>query len=354
MRLRDYGFAVGYLPTGRHNAITDVPGIKVGQVTVVMNEPTVIRSGVTVIFPHSGNPAWERVYAGTDVLNGYGVMTGRATIDEWGLLGSPIVLTGTRSVGSGYEATMQYLTQMDPGVADFDIAIPVVAECDDGYLNDNRGSALPTSAFFDAFNGACEGPVAEGSVGAGTGMQLFGYKGGIGTASRRIVGESGQFTLGVLVNTNFGRQHQLIVKGHPVGLGIGQTGERGQEGSCIGVVATDAPLLPHQLRRLAKRMGLGLARTGSVANDSSGELFLAFGTSTRIARDTRTMDVPYVVDGQMSGHEILINRLFDATVEATEEAVLNALFEAKSVVGRDGNHLDAFPLDRYGHVLKTV
>ena len=350
MRLREFGATVGYLPTGRYNAITDVPGVSVGQVSVIEDNPTVRRSGVTVIFPHQGNLAWERVYAGTDVLNGYGVMVGRMTIDEWGLLGSPIVLTGTRSISSGIEAATQYLTKIDPKLGEFDLAIPVVAECDDGFLNDNRGPALPVEAFFQAFSAMSSGPVAEGSVGAGTGMQLFEFKGGIGTASR-VVEEGGRpFTLGVLVNTNFGRRHQLIVRGRPIGLELETTTRIDREGSCIGVVATDAPLLPHQLSRLAKRMGLGLARTGSAANDSSGEIFLAFSTAMRFPRNRSLQEVGYIIDGQTSERIPLINRLFDAAIEATEEAVLNALLEATTVFGRDGHSLVAFEPNKFPHL----
>lgn len=353
MRFRDYGGRVGYLPPGPLNAITDVPGVRVGQVTYTTEAPSVLRTGVTVIWPHDGNPDMDRVYAGTDVLNGYGIMTGRATIDEWGLLGSPVVLTDTRSVGTGYEAVIQHLNRLDPGVGDIDVAMPVVAECDDGHLNDNRGPAIPVEVFEEALSHAVSGPVREGSVGAGTGMALFSYKGGIGTASRQVSLFRHTYTVGVLVNTNFGRRHQMLLAGHQVGRALTERHMPSieKEGSCIGVVATDAPLLPHQLKRLAKRVGFGLVRTGSVGNDSSGELFLAFSTATRVPKQRdSTFSVESFVDGQVWSQDAPIDRLFDATVEAAEESVYNALCEAETVTGRDGHTLHRFPIEQFQHL----
>jgi D-aminopeptidase len=356
MRFRELGGRVGYLEPGPLNAITDVPGVRVGQVTYWTEEPYVHRTGVTAIWPHEGNPYHERVYAATDILNGYGVMTGRAVIREWGLLNSPVVLCNTRSIGHGYEAVVQELTEMDAGVGDLDVAMPTVAECDDGYLNDNRGPATPVSVFRQALREAASGvPVAEGTVGAGTGTQLFGFKGGIGTASRRVEIGSAVYTVGVLVNTNFGSRHQLILAGRPVGREL--LGEYmpdyEKEGSCIGVLATDAPVMPHQLRRLAKRIGLGLVRTGSVGNDGSGEIFLAFSTATRIPREyPGPLPTQHLVDGQFWTQGSPIDRLFDATVECAEEAVLNALCQATTVVGRDRHRLHAFPVERYRHLFQ--
>lgn len=350
MRFRDLGGSVGYLQQGPLNAITDVPGVKVGQAEAVGDDPFVMRSGATVIWPHGGNPDFERVFAGIDILNGYGEMTGRTTIEEWGLLGSPVVLTNTRSVGQGYEAVIQFMNALDPGIGDLDVLMPVVAECDDGYLNDNRGPAVPLAVFEQALREAQSGPVAEGSVGAGVGMQLFGFKGGIGTASRQVEVAGQTYTVGVLVNTNFGRKHQLIIKGHAVGQTLADalplTPDK--EGSCIGIVATDAPLLPHQLRRLAKRAGFGLVRTGSVGNDGSGELFLAFSTTLHIPKQNSVPLHPvYLGDGLVWTEEPPLNVLFDATVEASEEAVLNALVSAVTVTGRDNHILRAFPVERY-------
>ncbi|PSR22581.1 MAG: peptidase [Sulfobacillus benefaciens] len=347
MRFRDYGFTVGYLPPGSHNAITDVPGVRVGHANYWTDDP-VHRSGVTVVWPHDSNPFRERVYAGTWVLNGYGIMTGRAVIEEWGLLGSPIVLCNTRSIGTGFEATVRFMEDLDAAVGDVDVLMPIVAECDDGFLNDNRAGATPASVFQTALRQASETTLREGVVGAGCGTQLFGFKGGIGTASRLVSGESREYVVGVLVNTNFGYRHQLLVQGRRMADVI-TTNEPAyrKEGSCIGIVATDAPLLPGQLKRLAKRVGMGLVRTGSVGNDGSGELFLAFSTATRIPRELPTpLTTAHLVDGQFWTLGSPIDVVFDAVVEAAEEAVMNALVGAESVIGRDNHTLEKFPIDR--------
>lgn len=348
MRFRDYGFEIGYLPVGSNNAITDVPGVRVGHASYVTDADEVHRTGVTVIWPHGGNPFRDRVFAGTWILNGYGIMTGRAVIEEWGVLGAPIVLCDTRSIGIGYEMCVRYMNRIDAGVGDLDVLMPVVAECDDGFLNDNRGQAAPLEVFDEALRCANKGTVAEGSVGAGTGTQLFGFKGGIGTASRQVVIGNVTYTVGVLVNTNFGTRHQLQIMGVPIGRMITDLmPEYEKEGSCIGVLATDAPLLPNQLKRLAKRVGLGLVRTGSVGNDGSGELFIAFSTAQTVPRESsRPLVAEHLVDGQFWTLGAPIDLLFDATVEASEEAVLNALVQATTTKGRDGHCLHAFPIDR--------
>ena len=347
MRFRDHGFTVGYLPTGAFNAITDVPGVRVGQQTYWTDGDAVHRTGVTVVWPHGGNPFRDRVFAGTWILNGYGIMTGRAVIEEWGMIGAPIVLCNTRSIGMGYEASVQHFNHLDEGVGDLDVLMPHVAECDDGFLNDNRAEATPLSVFAEALANAQSGAVQEGCVGAGAGTQLFGFKGGIGTSSRRVVIGEKTYTVGVLLNTNFGSRHQLQVQGVPLGRMVTQNMPRYEkEGSCIGILATDAPLLPNQLKRLAKRVGLGLVRTGSVGNDGSGEIFLAFSTAQTIARESaRPLASQHLVDGQFWTLGAPIDRLFDAAVEASEEAVLNALVQAVTTEGRDGHCLYAFPID---------
>jgi D-aminopeptidase len=345
-RLRDWGIAIGALPVGASNTLTDVPGVRVGHQTLVRGDN--IRTGVTAIWPHNGNPLSERVYAGIHCLNGYGEMTSRSVIDEWGLLCSPIVLTGTGSVGLAMQATMRYLARLYPEQARSDVPIPLAAECDDGFLHDHLTFAVTEEDVWAALDNATSDPVPEGCVGGATGMLLFQFKGGIGSASRRVQTEAGDFTLGVLVQTNFGRRHQLIVAGVPVGRSLTDLMPETPtpEGSCIVVVATDAPLHAHTLRRLAKRAGLGLARTGSVGGDGSGEIILAFSTAQRI---------PYAVpDGRL--HVTLLsegsyatgalNRLFEATVEATEEAVVNALLAATTTTGRAGHVAHAVPHDR--------
>jgi D-aminopeptidase len=351
-RARDLGFPVGHLPTGPLNAITDVPSVRVGHTTVWRGEPggtgPVARTGVTAIWPHDGNPFRDRVYAATSVFNGYGIMTGDIVLDEWGLLGSPIVLCDTANLGVAYDATVRYMTGLDTAVGDDDVLMPVVAECDDGFLNDNRAFVLTADDVTRALESASGGPVAEGVVGAGTGMQLFDFKGGIGTASRVVTIGGRRFTIGVLLNTNYGSRHQLQIAGRPVGRALtDRMPVRHKEGSCIAVVATDLPLHPKQLRRLARRVDIGLGRTGSVGNDGSGEIFLAFSTANRIPREAPdgTMSVEVAVEGQFWTHGSPLDDVFDAVAEAAEEAALNALCRADTVEGRNGHRLHGFPVE---------
>jgi D-aminopeptidase len=341
------------MATGPHNAITDVPGVRVGHRTLWRGGPgtagPVVRTGVTAIWPHDGNPFRERVYAATSVLNGYGVLTADLVLDEWGLLGSPVVLCDTANLGVGYDAVVRYLSARDPAAGDDDVVMPVVGECDDGYLNDNRAFALTVEDVAAALDGAADGPVAEGAVGAGTGMQLFDFKGGIGTASRVVEIGGRRYTVGVLLNTNFGTRHQLRVAGRELGRRLtDELPPRHREGSCIAVVATDLPLHPRQLRRLARRVDIGLGRTGSVGNDGSGEIFLAFSTAQRVPREAPaggTLGIDVLVEGQFWTHGSAFDDVFDAVAEASEEAALNALCVADTVVGRDGHRLAGFPVE---------
>jgi D-aminopeptidase len=344
---------VGFLPTGPLNAITDVAGVRVGHQTVWKGEPggsePVIRSGVTAIWPHSGDLFRERLYAAVSVFNGYGEMTSRSVIDEWGLLGSPIVLTDTVHIGLAYDSVVRYMTERDPEIADKDVVIPVVAETDDSFLSDNRAFGITREDVYAALGAAREGPVAEGCVGAGTGTQQFDFKGGIGTASRVVELSGEHFTIGVLLQTNYGSRHQLLVGGVPVGRQIPDLmPKRHQEGSCIAVLATDLPLHPGQLRRLARRIDIGLGRTGSVGNDGSGEIFIAFSTANRIPRSTPRAAHPInvLVEGQFWTEGSPFDLVFDAVVEAAEEAAFTAMVAADTVVGRDGNKLYGFPFDR--------
>ena len=349
-RVRDHGLTVGTLPIGELNAITDVPGVRVGHRTAWRggDGQPVIRTGVTAIWPHSGNPFRDRVYAAVSPFNGYGIVTADIVLDEWGLLGSPIVLCDTAHVGLCYDATVRYMARLDEAVGDDDVLMPVVAECDDGYLNDNRALGLRQKEVYAALDGATDGAVAEGVVGAGTGMQQFDYKGGIGTASR-VVGFGGrQYTVGVLVNTNYGSRSQLTVCGQPLGRTYtDHLPIRHKDGSCIAVVATDLPLHPGQLRRLARRVDAGLVRTGSVGNDGSGEIFLAFSTAHRIPRASRTgtIDISVMVEGQFWTQGSPFDVVFEAVAEASEEAALDALFQADTVDGRAGHRLWGFPVD---------
>ncbi|MGE5334210.1 MAG: P1 family peptidase [Nitrososphaerota archaeon] len=350
-RLRDFGVAIGTLPVGSSNTLTDVAGVRVGHTTLIRGDD--IRTGVTAIWPHTGNPITERLYAGIFALNGYGEMTSRSVIDEWGLLSSPIVLTGTSGVGMALHATTRYLARSYPQEAREEIPLAVVAECDDGFLHDHLTFALTEEDVWAALDNASSAPVEEGCVGAGTGMALFGFKGGIGSSSRVVAIEAGTFTVGVLVETNFGRRPQLTIAGVPVGRAITDLmpEEPTSDGSCIVVVATDAPLHAHTLRRLAKRAALGLARTGSTAGDGSGEIILAFSTAQRIpyrVSDGR-LHIDVLSEGSYDNRGL--NTIFDAVVDATEEAVLNALLAATTTRGRGGHVLHALPHDRVRSLL---
>ena len=333
-RPRDCGIEIGTLPTGEFNSITDVQGLRVGHATIAEH-----CTGVTAIVPDTLDSLFQRpMAAGTAVLNGAGELTGSLTIGEWGTLETPIVLTATMSVGMAYQGVVEATLRDVPGVVD-DVVIPVVGECDDSWLSDPSAMAVRPHHVADAFAAAASGAFEAGAIGAGSGTTCLGWKGGIGTASRRV----DDHTIGVLVMTNFGALERLCVNGSPVGrrfAELGRTGEReAPEGSCIVVIATDAPILPAQCQRVARRAGLGLARTGSVATHGSGEIFVAFTTASRLPRDGR---------GRIS-RDVLsdrdLNGLFEAAVDATEEAVLDSLFRATTTTGRFGRIAEALPID---------
>jgi len=309
-RPRDGGIVIGSLEPGPCNSIADV-GVTVGHVTVEV-------TGVTAIVP----PLLPAP-AGTAVLNGAGELTGAHEIREWGLLETPVYLTSTHAIGRVYDGAVQVALAADPRVGVDDVVIPVVGECDDSWLSDARVPHVQPPDVAKAVASASP-HFDRGAVGAGAGMSCFGWKGGIGTASRR----AGEHTVGVLLLTNFGLPEQLRIDGVTPGL-VPPDHRKKPAGSCIGVVATDAPLSPHDLERLARRVGLGLARTGSVAHHGSGEIFVAFATS-----DERTL----------RGREI--DGLFQATVEASEEAVLDSLWAAVDTTGREGRTVYAFPRGR--------
>ena len=333
-RPRDCGIEIGALPTGEFNAITDVHGLRVGHATIGE-----YCTGVTAIVPDTLDSLFHHpMAAGTAVLNGAGELTGSLTIGEWGTLETPVVLTATMSVGMAYQGVVEATLRDVPGVVD-DVVIPVVGECDDSWLSDPSAMAVCPHHVAEAFAAASGGVFEAGAIGAGSGMTCLGWKGGIGTASRLVGGH----TVGVLVMTNFGALERLCVNGSAVGrrfADLGRSGEReAPEGSCIVVIATDAPILPVQCQRVARRAGLGLARTGSVATHGSGEIFLAFSTEARLPRDGR---------GRVS-RDVLsdrdLNGLFEATVDATEEAVLDSLFRATTTTGRFGRVAEALPID---------
>jgi D-aminopeptidase len=353
-RLRELGIVIGQYPPGTLNAITDVEGVKVGHTTLIAGEGPLkpgngpIRTGVTVVIPR--DDVWhKKVPAGSFVLNGTGEMTGLSWVAESGFLEYPIALTNTLNVPRVANGVMSWMIQRYPeiGITD-DTLTPVVAECDDGRLNDIQGRHVSEQDVMAALDGARGGPVTEGTVGAGTGMVSYGFKGGIGTASRRLPETEGGYTIGVLVNANHGRRPELVVAGVPVGklyeppAQVSEVLSPGQsEGSIIIIVATDAPLDARQLARLAKRAALGLARTGSTARHGSGDFILAFSTANVIPHYPK--DPTYLLSHLADTH---LNPLISATVEATEEAVLNALTTATTVQGRDGNRVEAIDLHR--------
>jgi D-aminopeptidase len=343
---REHGIRIGTMDPGPANAITDVAGVAVGHVTVVRDEPSppagrgVARTGVTAVVPGPPESLFESpVPAGAAVLNGAGEMTGFLQVSEWGVLETPVYLTATMAVGRIYDGAAAAAHAADPAVGKRDVVIPVVAECDDSWLSD----AIPVQVEADDAGRALAaaragGPVPKGAVGAGTGMVCFGWKGGIGSASR-LLPDAGA-TVGVLVLANFGAWSDLRIDGMAVGRALSRAEDTRPypAGSCIVVVATDAPLDAAQLQRVARRAGLGLARTGSVAHDASGEIFLAFaapGPARERAERDRTGRVP----------DRALDPIFAATVEATEEAVLNALWHAVDTTGRDGRTARALPHD---------
>jgi len=341
-RARDLGIRVGSLPTGPTNSVLDVAGVGLGHATVVRDEPDppqgrgIARTGVTCLV--LADDAFTRmVPAGGAVLNGAGECTGFITAAEWGSAETPVYLTSTLQLGRVYDSACRIELEVNPSCAT-DFIIPVVGECDDSWLNDARRMQVEHEDVVAAYDAAMASrgtttPPPEGAVGSGTGMSCLGFKGGIGTSSRVVGGH----TVGVLLMTNFGAREELIVNGVPVGRAWGPAvptrptdADRKPAGSCIGIVVTDAPVDGASCARLARRVGLGLARAGSVAHHGSGEIFMAFGTGMRLDRE-----------GRADGTQILTGRdldpLFTAVVEAAEEAVLNSMFTAPTVTGRDGN-----------------
>ena len=368
VRARELVLRLGQLEPGPLNAITDVPGVKVGQVTVMRGDGPLqpgqgpARTGVTVVVPRED--VWhKKVPAGAFVLNGTGEMTGLAWVAESGFLEYPIALTNTLNVPRVADGVISWMLRRYPeiGITD-DTLTPVVAECDDGRLNDIQGRHVSEADVMQALDDATSGPVAEGTVGAGTGMISYGFKGGIGTASRRLPAATGGFTVGVLVNANHGRRPELVMGGVPVGqrydaasvqssglpdqnperLHASREGSSGNaEGSIIVIIATDAPLDSRQLTRLGKRAALGLARTGSTARHGSGDFMLAFSTGNVIPHypNEPIFSLAHLADTHL-------NAVITATVEATEEAVLNALTGATTVIGRDGFRAEAISIPR--------
>lgn len=347
-RARDLGVRPGVFPPGRYNAITDVAGVRVGHATV--NRGDSIRTGVTAILPHDGNAFLDRVPAALHVGNGFGKLLGATQLNELGELETPILLTCTLCVWNAADALVGWMLEQ-PGMENVRSINPVVAETNDGALNAIRSRPIGAADVRAAIAAASTGPVAEGSVGAGAGTIAFGWKGGIGTSSRVLPASLGGWTLGVLVQSNFGGILQVL--GAPVGRELGQyafkrevqsPAERG-DGSIVMIVATDAPLSDRNLRRLAARAIMGLSRTGSSAANGSGDYVIAFSTSAKVRRGftAARLTTEELANESMSG-------LFEAVVEATEEAIYNSLFQATSVTG-SGHTAEAIPLDKVREVL---
>lgn len=354
-RARDLGLRIGILPTGPLNSITDVAGVTVGHTTLIRGEN--IRTGVTAIVPHSGNLFREKVPGAVFVGNGFGKLAGSTQVNELGEIETPILLTSTLSVPKVGDFLLDYMLAL-PGNENVQSVNGVVAETNDGFLNDIRGRHISRDDVFAALKNAKAGAAEEGSVGAGTGTVAFGWKGGIGTSSRKLPASLGGYTLGVLVQSNFGGV--LSIDGVPVGIELGQyylknaaastnpkseiPNPKSPDGSIIIVIATDAPLDHRQLERLASRSMSGLARTGSSMTNGSGDYAIAFSTANRINAEEKVRNIQVLGNDAMSS-------LFQAVIEATEEAILNSLFTATTVTGR-GRTVEAIPIDRVRDILK--
>ena len=342
-RARDIGIHIGSLPTGTHNAITDVAGVKVGHVT--LNEGDSVRTGVTAVIP--SDDIWTaRLFGAAYTIHGNGEATGIARINQAGWIESPILLTNTLSVGAVHDGVVRYIVKRYP---DNNIVLPIVAECYDGGLNDISGLHVTAQHAIEAIETATNGRVIEGCVGGGTGMRCYGFKAGIGTASRVLPEEQGGWTIGVLVNSNGGRRHQLRIDGVPVGREItGSPPKPTREGSFIIVIATDAPLTHRQLKQLAIRATHGLARTGTPSTDGSGEFVIAFSTANIFSSrsETGTFHIEMLLNRRLS-------TLFQAVIEATEEAIVNSMTMATTTTGRNGRTMYAIPLAELQKIMRT-
>lgn len=348
VRARDIGLAVGVMATGADNAITDVPGVAVGHTSVTRGDS--IRTGVTVVLPHAGNIYQEKVPAAITLFNAFGKLAGYTQVQELGNIETPIVLTNTLNIGTGVLATVKY-TLGQSGNENVRSVNAVVGETNDGFLNDIRGQHVTEQDVTAAIESAKAGAVTEGSVGAGTGTRALGYKGGIGTSSRVVPGvDSDGYTVGVLVQSNFGRE--LVINGVPFSREIRATTLRktqgSEEGSCMIVIATDAPLSPRNLGRLAKRSFNGMARTTTVMTNGSGDYAIAFSTAYHIPNDNHKQAIAR--PAEIANDDM--NPFFQAVEEATQEAIYNSLFMATTVTGYRGHTVEAIPIDAVIRICK--
>jgi len=348
-RARDYGIITGILNPGKNNAITDVPGVKVGHVTLIKGDS--VNTGVTAIMPHSGNIFQNKVPAAIYIGNGFGKLTGYPQVEELGNIETPIVLTNTLSVPAAADALMDYTFQFAENKSVKSVN-PIVGETNDGGLNDIRNRHVTREHVLQAITGAVTGPVKEGNVGAGTGTSCLGFKGGIGTSSRVLPESRGGYTIGVLVQTNFGGI--LQINGIPVGIELDHykfreiKNEYKEDGSCMIVIMTDAPLSPKNLKRLAARSLFGMARTGGSASNSSGDFAIAVSTAEELR-------IPYLSDSMFEEFRVLRNDrldlLFEAVIEATEEAIINSLFAAETMTGNNVK-VESLPLKKTLEILR--
>ncbi|MFD1956318.1 P1 family peptidase [Paenibacillus thailandensis] len=358
-RFRETGFTVGSLPTGPANGITDVPGVSVGHVTLIEEREGVsVRTGVTAILPHQGNPFRNKVAAASYVINGFGKTTGLVQVDELGVLESPIMLTDTFGVPAATEGALRYMMELDEGVGAEAGSINIVTgECNDKFLNDMRGLHVRPEHAVEAIREAKAAhdagrPAAEGAVGAGTGMVCYGWKGGIGTSSRVVEAEGSVYHIGVLTLTNFGKQEDLTVLGQPIGrlLQEREAEGRNDDGSVIIVIGTDLPLDARQLKRLAKRASFGLANTGAIAHHGSGDIVIAFSNGNLVPHEPQSDFVPMRTVREDGA---LISACFRAVVEAVEEAVYNSLFAGESMTGHQGRTVRGLPVKETAELLRS-
>ena len=347
-RVRDYGIQIGTYKTGAFNSITDVEGLKVGHFTLIKNDD--VRTGITAVLPYDGNIFMNKIPAAIYIANGFGKLAGYTQVEELGEIETPIILTNTLSVPTAADALIDYMLSMENNRKYVRSVNPVVGETNDGSLNDIQGRHLTKENVIEAINNAKSGWVEEGSVGAGTGTICFGYKGGIGTSSRILPNEKGGYTVGVLVQTNFGGN--LTIAGIPIAEALKNDKEMNSgDGSCMVIIATDAPITSRNLKRLAKRAIFGVARTGGHCSNGSGEYVIAFSTAENLkiayyAPESDIIELQELRNDKMTP-------LFEAAMEATEEAILNSLFKSRTMTGRNGLKIEKLPVEKVIKILKN-
>lgn len=347
-RMRDYGIQIGTYETGKYNSITDIEGVKVGHYTLIKNDN--IRTGVTAVLPYDGNIFMYKVPGAIYIANGFGKLTGYTQVEELGEIETPIILTNTLSVPTAADAIIDYVLSIEDNIKFVRSVNPVVGETNDGSLNDIQGRYLTKGNVIEAIDNATSGLIEEGAVGAGTGTVCFSYKGGIGTSSRVLPAKKGGYTIGVLVQTNFGGD--LTIAGIPLEEELKYDKSKySGDGSCMIIVATDAPITSRNLKRLAKRAIFGLARTGGRCSNGSGEYVIVFSTATNLR-------IPYYYPDKdvLEVQELRNNKmtpLFEAVIEATEEAIINSLFKSKTMTGKNGLTIEKLPINKVIKILKN-